>query len=232
MRQPPRLLPALALAAVALTAPSASSAEGLGYEASAEFHPNYYWRGGYIWEKVPSLMPSVTASWNVLWLNAWAAIPFSDRDILKPVRDEIDLTLGADFDLGDTAALSVGAIAYLYPNAMDTHTEELFGVLSIDPADWGVDIGIYGDVNAYRGVYLHVTPRYSLPISDALTLDAKLTLSNGFYSESYAFLEIAPSAMLTVSTETFDLYGGLLGAYNPDADDFLWDAVVGVSTSF
>lgn len=222
---------AAAIAVAALLGSAPAMAEDVTFDVAAELHGNYYWRGGYIWQSVPSLMPSVTASWKFLYLDVWAAVPFSDRDVLKPVRDEIDLTLGAAFDVGETAALDVGAIVYLYPNDMGSHTEEIFGVLSIDPADWGIDIGVYGDVNAYDGVYAHVTPRYTLG-NDDLSLEASLTLSNGFYGGDYAFLEIAPGATLTVPFDQFELFAGGLVAFNPDAGEALWDAFIGIATSF
>ncbi len=161
------------------------------------FYDSYYFRGFAVFDGAFNLQPSLDLGYAfgdlaVLNFNAWAAVPFEERDALEAVRDEVDLTLDATFTPITGLALSVGAIVYILPTDPVFHTEELYLVAAYS-FDMGLTLKLaaYGDLNEFKGVYTRGSVAYTVAMTERLAFTGEIFASGTKYADvDAAFTEI------------------------------------------
>jgi len=142
---------------------------------------------------------------------------------MRDVRDEVDLTVNYDLAVGDNFGISMGLIVYMNPDAEPFfHTEELYLSAAYDLGlGFSVGGGVYGDLNAFLGIYATAGVGYSLELAKGLTLDIGTMASMTAYKDAgFAFVESGGTVGMTyaVSDEVSLGIAGL-GNYNVDAGE-------------
>jgi hypothetical protein len=135
--------------------------------AELTFASRYLWRGQLLTDD-PVLQPAVDVGYGDFNLNVWANLDLTSFNGDEGEFNEVDLTLdwSRSFDVGPfDAAVSAGAIAYLFPNTAFGDTLEVFAsvgaevfghptvsaffdVGGIDGAYWSLDVGESFDLGA------------------------------------------------------------------------------------
>ncbi|MBT9560662.1 MAG: hypothetical protein IV100_31850 [Myxococcales bacterium] len=232
------MLSKLTITRVAIAALCAGSATAFADEPTGgfrggvqtAFYDSYYFRGFSVFDQAFNLQPSLDLGYAfgdlaVLNFNAWAAVPFEQRDALEAVRDEVDLTLDATFTPVAGLALSVGAVVYILPTDPVFHTEELY-VVAAYSFDFGLTlkVGAYGDLNEFKGVYTRGAAVYTVAMTDRLSFTGELFASGTTYADvDSAFTEIG--AQVGVSADlgsNLSTTFSVLYNYNDSIDKHLY----------
>ncbi|MFT7625020.1 MAG: hypothetical protein ACI9WU_004211 [Myxococcota bacterium] len=220
---------------------SQTSESRLSGSVDLTFANSYYFRGVNVFDDVFNLQPSATLGYQptdlvAASLNVWAAVPFAQRKVLKPVRDEIDVTLDVTLTPLDGLSVSAGFILYTVAAADPFfHTEEIYVAASYDlPAGFAVGAGIYGDVNEFEGIYFKVGPSWSIDLIENLRFSTEL-----FYGGAkYAGADFASVELGATGGFSADIGGGvsssLSAIYNRglDAETDVYAVMFGTGVAF
>ncbi len=144
----------------------------------------YVWRGITFNDGVV-VQPSLDVTKGGFGVNVWGNVDWDDYDDTLDSGEfsEVDLTFSYGFDL-DPVSISAGYIEYLFPAGIDG-TREVFITLGMDLfAGLGAELALYYDIDEFEDLYANFSLGYSLPVSDAFTLDFGATA--GYMGEDTA----------------------------------------------
>ncbi len=177
----------LATALIGAIVPATASAE-VAVDYTLDLASAYVWRGVTFLDGL-SLQPGMTASHSSGFsANVWGAFDLDDANGNSGNFQELDVTLGYSFGLGEKSSLDIGWINYNFPNAGNaaggqTSTNELF-------IGWSADvvaqpgITLYYDFDAIEGYYANFSVGHSFPVSDTVGVD--IGANFGYSSSEFA----------------------------------------------
>ncbi len=251
-----KIFAAPALAALLLVAgPAAAAEEGdttaaateeegsvtLVLDAEVGVFWNYYFRGVYLFKDVLYLQPSLTIGANTPYgtfsANFWAGIPFSKRDELEAVRDEVDFTLQWSNTFLDMLDVGVGVVSYTNLH-VPFHTEEVWATVDASlPLGLVAGCGLWGDFTEFKGIYYKVYVGWSTSFAEIVSLSVDVFHGGAKYKDVPFSAVEAVGADLEISVDVgYGLSVGALGifAYNPDNEEnkALWTAGAKVAYSY
>jgi len=163
----------LALVAFGATVACITPAQALEAEAAISANNAYVFRGATINDDI-NVNPSASIDiYKGLTFGTWGNFNTDTSQF-----DEIDYTLGYEFDLGNGFSPGITYIEYTYPGAEGDADREVLLTESTSIAGVGLDllVGIGIDGAFEDGIYLEAKPQYSLPIASDLGLDIGVTI--------------------------------------------------------
>lgn len=163
----------------------------------------YYYRGEDIFDGTLNLQPTLWLGWAFeraeLAAELWGAFPLHDRQRLRPVRDEVDLTLQATIAASERLELSAGLLLSFVPaDGADPFTEALVGASLDLGAGFSVEVAAAVALESETGIHVQAGPAWTGALGSAFELELAATVGGSRYrGEDAAFTELALSAALT-----------------------------------
>jgi uncharacterized protein (TIGR02001 family) len=148
----------LGLAALAAVAIDAGAVE-TSFSADAGLNSRYVWRGILLTDGAV-LQPGITFGAEGASVNVWGSMDLADANGMAGEFNEVDYTLDYSFAAGERASVSVGAIAYTFPNTAFESTTELYAGASFD-VPGSPSITLYRDVDLIEGLYVSLGGAHS-----------------------------------------------------------------------
>lgn len=153
-------------------------------EITMDYGSSYIWRGQVL-NSAAVVQPGMTVSTPIgVYLNAWGNMDATKKNELGGKFTEVDLTAGYSLPLEGIFSMDVGAINYLFPyhneqgeGGLD-ETTELFASAGLDVI-LAPTVSVYYDIDEVKGAYVNAGIGHSYAATDALSLDAGLSLGWG-----------------------------------------------------
>lgn len=221
-----------------LTATETESTSRFTASVEAGIQSSYYSRGTYVFESVANLQPALTigadlGDFGTVDFGVASFIPVMLRDELADVRDEVDFTFSWSRPFADIVSASAGVTTISVFQA-NFHTQEVFASLDVAlPAGFAASVGVWGDVNLFKGAYYRAAVSWSDSwLDDKLSFSIEVNHGGAHYhNDVYHPLELGSAAELS-----YDLGGGASIAasavynYNPHERSSQWSA--GLTTAY
>lgn len=163
----------LALVAFGATVACITPAQALEAEAAISANNAYVFRGATVTDEINVNPEASIDIYNGLTFGTWGNFNTDSSQF-----DEIDYTLGYEFDLGNGFSPGVTYVEYTYPTSDADADREIQLTESASIAGVGIDflVGIGLDGALEDGIYVEAKPNYSLPIASDLGLDIGVTV--------------------------------------------------------
>ncbi|MDD2236876.1 MAG: MipA/OmpV family protein [Kiritimatiellae bacterium] len=161
-------------------------------EITVDYGSSYIWRGQVL-NSAAVVQPGMTVSTPIgLYLNAWGNMDATKKNELAGKFTEVDLTAGYSLPLEGMVSMDIGAINYLFPYNSEQgeggvdETTEVFASIGLDVI-LAPTLAVYYDVDEVKGAYVNAGIGYSYAATEAVSLDAGLSIGWGSskYNESY-----------------------------------------------
>ena len=226
---------------VAFPAGARAEAE-LSWSLDASLNTMYVWRGAVLTDGAV-LQPGVNFGASGLSLSIWANMDLDDVNGNSGEMNEVDYTVGYDFDAGQDGmvGVSLGVLRYEYPNTAFPGTTEVFAGASFD-VPGSPSVTLYKDVDEVKGFYVSLGGSYAfgeteieagfaLGIGDdkhnAATYGADGGVSDFALTVTYSVPGLPEGQSLGVSLAYAALVGDVADAVGTDTSN----AILGVAYS-
>ncbi len=166
--------------------PCALGDEDFSLGLDLTYSGKYVWRGVNVVDD-HVLQPSLTAGWRGFSVNVWGNRDLTSENGSANDFTEIDFTADYSWTHGP-AALSVGAIRYIFPHSGGHSTTEFYGSVALDMV-LSPSLTVYQDVEEADGTYVSMAVGHSIDEiwrpSEGVTAGLELGLSVGMGSSEH-----------------------------------------------
>ncbi len=177
-------------------------------EAEASLASRYVWRG-LVFNEEAVFQPSVTVGWRELSLNVWASMDTTDINEEGREFNEVDFTLDYTKEL-ELLSLSLGATAYVYPDAAADTTTEVYVSATVS-MPLNPTLTAYRDLDESEGLYVTLGLSHTFELSEGSELELSGVCGWGSDDNNDFFFDGIDDGMITdvaltaaVSTELAD----------------------------